>query len=257
MNKHIEHFRSVAAEYDDLAKNGVYATLAPHNRGGRKSEYVNAVFDAAVLPPLVEGGSCSHVLDFGCGTGSFTRVMAQYCQQVTGVDVSGKMVETAKQYCGGLSNVHFQLIDGETLPFESGFFDRVVARESLCYVPDEMLGDVLAEIVRVLKPGGRLLWLEQVSNDPFWQRHAGAPNLVKRPPHVLRELLQQRGMTLLEERVARVPRFPWIYPIWFGLAPRAWIPTMARWEVAWHRKFNVHPRRWWDALLIAERPVHD
>jgi SAM-dependent methyltransferase len=248
------HFKQVASEYDELAANGLYATLAPNNKGGRKSEYVNAVFDAAILPRLPETGVCGCALDFGCGTGSFTRVLAQHCSQVIGVDVSEHMIATATQVCEGYAHVRLLQIDGESLPFENASFDHVIARESLCYVPDDMLGGVLEEIYRVLKPGGRFLWLEQVSTNPFWQVHPGAPNLVKRDPRVLRDELAQRGFKLLEQSMVRAPRFPWIYPLWFGLLPRRLIPALARWEVAWHRRFDQHPRRWWDALFIAERP---
>ncbi len=254
MKNKTDHFQQVAAEYDQLAANGLYATLAPNNKGGRKSEYVNAVFDVAILSRLPEMGVCGATLDFGCGTGAFTRVLAARCAQVVGVDVSKQMIATATHVCEGLANVQLMQVDGTTLPCESANFSYVIARESLCYVPDDMLGAVLDEIFRVLKPGGRFLWLEQVSTDPFWQVHPGAPNLVKRDPHILREYLVRHGFNLLEQNIVRVPRFPWIYPVWFGLLPRCLIPTLAKWEVAWHRRFDRRPRRWWDALFIVERP---
>ncbi len=249
-----EHLQKVAAEYDQLAVNGLYATLAPNNKGGRKSEYVNAVFDAAILPRLQAMGTCDSTLDFGCGTGSFTRVLAARCTQVIGVDVSKQMIAMATQVCASHTNVQLVQINGVSLPFEKASFDYVIARESLCYVPDDMLDGVLDEIFRVLKPGGQFLWLEQVSTDPFWQIHPGAPNLIKRDPEVLCARLAQHRFNLLEQSIVRAPRFPWIYPVWFGLLPRRLIPMLARWEVAWHRRVERRPRRWWDALFIAERP---
>lgn len=246
------HFQRVAAHYDKLAGRGPYATLAPHNRGGRKSEYVNAVFDAAILPWLADD-ACGNVLDFGCGTGSFTRVLADRCSRVTGVDVSEQMLQTASELCNGLTNVRLQKIDGSHLPFPQAEFDDVIARESLCYVPDDLLEPVLREMSRVLKPRGRLLWLEQVSNAPRWQRHPNVPNLVKRAPEDLRGRLSAAGFVLLDEAMVRTPRFPWIYPVWLGLVPRRLIPMLACREVAWHRRFGGLRRRWWNVLLIAER----
>ena len=95
------HFQRVAEQYNKLTGRGPYATLAPHNRGGRKSEYVNAVFDAAILPRLHEG-DCRSVLDFGSGTGVFSRTLAGLGFRVSGVDVSEQMVHTAGRLCDGV-----------------------------------------------------------------------------------------------------------------------------------------------------------
>lgn len=254
MKNQTDHFQQVAAEYDQMASNGVYATLAPHNKGGRKSEYLNAVFDEAILSKLPVQASCGSILDFGCGTGTLTQALAIHCERVVGVDISEQMVASAVHNCDGYDNVRIIQIDGESLPLNDASFDFVVARESLCHVPDEMLGDVLSEIFRVIKPGGRFFWLEQVSKNAKWQHHPEAPSLVKRDPQWVREYLIQGGFNLLEESMVRAPRFPWIYPIWFGIFPRRWIPTLARWELAFHRRFNIHPSRWWHGLFIAERP---
>src|SRR5207248_4118083 len=63
----------------------------------------------------------------------------------------------------------FRPADGERLPFEDGSFDTVVASLVLCSVDDQ--DRVLAEIDRVLKPGGRYLFLEHVrSDDPALAR---------------------------------------------------------------------------------------
>jgi len=195
-----DHFSKVATHYNKLATNGLYATLAPHNKGGRKSEYINAVFDAAVLDRLPLR-STGRILDFG----------------------------------------------------DNDSFDFVVARESLCYMPDEQLSTALGEIHRVLKPDGRFLWLEQVSDSPRWQRHLSAPNLVKRPLSLLYLKLKLAGFHVQYSAVVRSPRFPWIYPVWFGLLPKRSIPKLAALEVAWHRRFNTLTKRWWNQLIVAEK----
>jgi SAM-dependent methyltransferase len=56
----------------------------------------------------------------------------------------------------------------ERLPFAAGSFDTVVSTLVLCTVSDP--ARAVAEIVRVLKPGGRLLFCEHVSAEPGWRR---------------------------------------------------------------------------------------
>lgn len=253
MDNQSQHYAGVASHYDRLAENGPYATLAPHNRGGRKGEYVAAVFDAAITNAMQCHTPCESLLDFGCGTGIFTRRAATMTPQVVGVDVSARILAVAAQLCRDLPNVTLLLTDGEHLALPDHAFDCIVAREALCHVADERLPIVLAEIYRVLKPGGYFYWLEQVSDNPFWQRHSNAPLLVKRAPVSLRHFAEQAGLTIISESVVRTPRFLWIYPIWFGLVPRAWIPRLAKWEVAWHRRFGLGSRRWWNALLVLRK----
>lgn len=258
MSETDDHIAQVTRHYDRLAANGPYATLAPHNLGGRKSEYVAAVFDTALLDPLVQGGTHQIVLDFGCGTGIFMRKVAAIAREVVGMDISAGMLEQAASVCRGLTNVRLMHTDGHSAQLPDRYVDVVVTREVLCYVPDAELRGVLAELRRVTRPGGRFLWLEQASENPYWQRHPSAPNLVKRSPHAIRKAAGDAGWELLDERVVRTPRFPWIYPVWFGLLPRSLIPTLARWEVGLHARVHGrhYPRRWWNALFELRNPVN-
>jgi ubiquinone/menaquinone biosynthesis C-methylase UbiE len=252
-----QHTEQVTRHYDRLSANGPYGTLAPHNRGGRKSEYVAAVFDAALLGPLVNGGPHQVVLDFGCGTGIFTRKIAAIAREVVGMDVSAGMLVQAKSVCSGLDNVRLLRTDGRQTDLPDQYVDVIVVREVLCYVRDADLRDVLSELRRVAKPGGRLLWLEQSSNHPHWQRHPQAPHLVKRSPQEIRQAAEDSGWKVHSERIVRTPRFPWIYPVWLGMVPRRLIPTLARWEVDLHASAHGHryPRRWWDALFELQKPA--
>ncbi len=248
------NYADVAKHYDKLAVHGRFATLAPHNKGGRKGEYVAAVFDAALLPTLQAHAPRERILDLGCGTGIFTRQAAAAAGEVIGVDISAGMLRVARSVCAGIENVTLLQIDGERLPFADQRFDCVIARESLCYVPDTELPDALAEVRRVLRPGGIMLWLEQVSDDPSWQHHPGAPNVIKRSPAAIRAEAGAAGLLLESERKVRSPRFPWIYAVWFGIVPRALIPLLARGEVAWHARFPGRAKRWWNTLFVMRKP---
>ncbi|MFC3650362.1 class I SAM-dependent methyltransferase [Dyella humi] len=254
MNAKSSHYQGVAAHHDKLAEHGVFGLLAPQNRGGGKSEYVTSVFDQALLP-LIRERPHSSMLDFGCGTGVFCRKAAPFVEQVVGVDISGGALEVAKQVCAGLGNVTLCLTDGDHLPFPEASFDCAVEREALMYVPDAKLDAVLTEIYRVLRPGGRFLLLDQVSDDPYWQRYPGTPLQLKRSPSGFRDAAARAGFTLVGDGPVRTPRFPAIYLAWSGLVPRPLIPRLARLEVAWHRGRRHPGKRWWNALFLLTKPA--
>lgn len=82
---------------------------------------------------------------------------------LTGVDWSGVMIETARHRASSLHrDVRLQQADATELPFPSTSFDTVVSTFAMCCVPDERAA--LAEAVRVLRPGGRLLLLDHVGS---------------------------------------------------------------------------------------------
>lgn len=100
------------------------------------------------------------VLDIGCGTGEFERLLlTENPQQViTGVDISEKMLLMAKQKCRTYPNVSFRTASVSALPFADNSFDVVVSASAFHYFDDPTLA--LKEIKRVLKPEGRVIILD-------------------------------------------------------------------------------------------------
>lgn len=101
----------------------------------------------------VEG---SDVLDAACGTGRYALPLAEAGARVSGVDATPEMLARARQTAQerGLA---LDLRDGDlrALPFGDESFDVAVCALALCHVPD--LRPVMAELARVLRPGGRLV----------------------------------------------------------------------------------------------------
>jgi SAM-dependent methyltransferase len=91
------------------------------------------------------------VLEVGCGWGEFAeRVVEELGVELVAVDQSERMVELARE-----RGVDARVGDVQELPFGEGEFDVAVANWMLYHVPDLDRG--LAELARVLRPGGRLV----------------------------------------------------------------------------------------------------
>ena len=96
-------------------------------------------------------------LDVGCGTGEITMRLAELFPRasVTGVDLIAHHLELGRRRCAGYGpRVAYREADAFALPFADASFDLVVCRHVLQAVPRP--GDAMAEMVRVLRPGGRL-----------------------------------------------------------------------------------------------------
>lgn len=96
------------------------------------------------------------ILDVGCGDGVLALELAGRGAQVTGVDASPRMIAIARKRARRDGrDVDFKIAKAEALPFASGTFDVVVAITVLCFIEDTAAA--LREMIRVLKPGGRLV----------------------------------------------------------------------------------------------------
>ena len=104
------------------------------------------------------------VLEIGIGTG---KNLPYYPKdvEVIGIDFSRGMLEKAEKRRKelGLENVKLLLMDAQELEFEDNTFDTVVSTFVFCTVPDPIKG--LREAYRVLKPGGRAVFLEHMKSE--------------------------------------------------------------------------------------------
>jgi ubiquinone/menaquinone biosynthesis C-methylase UbiE len=125
-----------------------------------------------------------HFLDIGCGTGWAVRYVAHLLQgqgQFHGIDLSSQMIEVATAKDLGFKNVRFFRANAEHLPFESSSVDCAICTNSFHHYrgPERML----AEVRRVLKPGGRLYILDVTTDDPFMRWIDGRVRM-RQPEHV-------------------------------------------------------------------------
>jgi ubiquinone/menaquinone biosynthesis C-methylase UbiE len=106
------------------------------------------------------------VLDVACGTGVFARMLLadNPAQRVAGVDISAPMLQCAAGKCGRYASFTLQQARVQALPYASCSFDVVISANAFHYF-DEPLA-VLAEMRRVLKPGGQLTILDWCRDFP-------------------------------------------------------------------------------------------
>jgi ubiquinone/menaquinone biosynthesis C-methylase UbiE len=119
------------------------------------------------------------MLDLGCGNGWATRALAKASPggRAVGVDVSPAMVARAEALHSLTIRARYEVMPFERLAFKDGQFDRVFSMEALYYAVD--LDAALAEVHRVLKPGGTLdLVIDYYKENPAtttWARACGVP----------------------------------------------------------------------------------
>ncbi|MBE2318436.1 methyltransferase domain-containing protein [Solirubrobacter sp. CPCC 204708] len=117
---------------------------------------------AARLSGCPEGGE---LLDVPCGFGRHCVPLARAGYRVTGVDRSGALLDEARRRAAGERWPKFSQADYRELPFGDASFDAALNLfTSLGYLGDEEDAKVLAEIRRVLRPGGKLV-LETMHRD--------------------------------------------------------------------------------------------
>jgi ubiquinone/menaquinone biosynthesis C-methylase UbiE len=108
-----------------------------------------------------------HVLDLGCGDGTTAFPMARRGAKVLGVDIASNLVKAGNRRAAneGLDNISFQEGDASKLSeLASHSFDVVVSIFGAMFAPRPL--DVAKELVRVTKPGGKIIMGNWIPGDP-------------------------------------------------------------------------------------------
>lgn len=104
------------------------------------------------------------ILDFGCGVGLASSMLVPHFASVTGIDVSEKLVGRARE---AVSAATFIAYDGRRIPVEDAMFDMVIAMNVFHHIPPGGRDELIADIYRVIKPGGMFIILEHNPWNPL------------------------------------------------------------------------------------------
>ena len=201
----------------------------PYNKAqaGRQFERWSGNYDRSILQWLLFGPSHramlermrspladrpSTVLDVGCGTGVFAALVRSAFPLATiwGVDLVAAMLSKGREHRPSPpGRVALVQGDSERLPFPAAAFDVVTCSNSFHHYPDQ--GQAVAEMHRVLKPGGRLLLIDGC-RDGWWGWLiydvcvAGVEgDVLHASARRVRDLFQRAGFIETTQRVHRGP----------------------------------------------------
>jgi SAM-dependent methyltransferase len=153
------------------------------------------------IPHLLDLRPNSSVVEVGCGSGGYALHLAEKvgCRLV-GLDTNAFGVRNANQLAlvrGLASEVRFEQCDAsKNLPFDDNTFDAVFANDVLCHLPGRP--EVLGEMFRILKPGGRMLFSDALvvggllSHEEIAMR-SSIGFYVYSPPGVNERLIERAG----------------------------------------------------------------
>jgi SAM-dependent methyltransferase len=131
-----------------------YDLLAEGYAAENEASLLNAYYERPAMLELAGDVTGRRILDAGCGSGPLFAALRDRGAIVTGIDASAGMLELARRRLGDDADLRVADLAGP-LVLPDGAFDDVIASLVLHYLED--WGPTLAELRRVLKPGGRLL----------------------------------------------------------------------------------------------------
>lgn len=214
--------------WDDLSSQPIdTSVIDPLDTRGQKNRYISELRNAAIVGTLDAQGVGEPVMDFGCGTGGLSAALSASGRRVVGVDISaGLLSRTRERHYP--SETLFLRYAGDRLPLRDACVAAATTYVVLTHIiEDEDLLGLLAEIFRVLQPGGLLVAGEQVqtrrvTNRTTWQ--------TRRTIAEFSELCRRVGFEVVETPVIRYGRFPTTYALRYGLLPPAAHASLRRLE---------------------------
>jgi len=189
---------------------------AVQRRFGATADRIAAHQDAraaetgARLRQLLAPHGNERALDFGTGAGAFALALAPLVREVVGLDVVPELLARARERAP--ANAEFVEGDATALPFEFGSFDLVTSARTLHHTARPEL--VVAELTRVLRPGGTMLVLDQIAPvDPLAALELNRFEVARDPSTTrvladgdLRGLFDSNGLVLVRSEFEREQR---------------------------------------------------
>jgi len=142
-----QDLNKVENQYDSIAKEWAKAFSGEHEKKPKDQEILHRFSQ--------EIGDKRPVWDFGCGPGNTTKYLKNLGIEISGLDLSGKILEEARIIH---PEIHFRKGNILRLEFENDSIAGVVAFYAIVHFTQEQVGIAFREIYRVLQPGGMFLF---------------------------------------------------------------------------------------------------
>ena len=181
-----EYFDVVVSEWDRIRRH-----------------YIDEPFSFVVVSSLVRSDAV--VVDVGTGTGELLLPLAQAAGKVIGVDRSEKMLQACRRRVAsaGLTNVELRLGPAEALPVADGECDTAFCSMLLHHLGEPAQG--VREMVRVVKPGGKVVISDLLKHDFDWTREVMADLWLGFTMDQIREWMTAAGLTGVAYSSTMVP----------------------------------------------------
>jgi len=167
-----DHYDQCSPHYQSLWGRHIHHGLwRPGKEHLSKEEAQEVLVDEMLARAELPAGA--KVLDVGCGVGGTSIKLAKLGHNLTGVSLSPKQIEMAKENASKEgAEVRFICMDGEALDFpgEDGTFDAVWISEALSHFPHKE--KFFAHTMRLLKPGGKWVCVDWLKAENLTQKHA-------------------------------------------------------------------------------------
>ncbi|HSB04894.1 MAG TPA: class I SAM-dependent methyltransferase [Thermodesulfobacteriota bacterium] len=225
------------------AQRGFLASgIDPGDRRGHKNHYIDFLQKMA-LEEVLELKGDEMVLDFGCGSGRIAYWIAPKVRKVFGLEVTLEMIQLAEQNRTS-ENVEFVLYDGAHFPVLPSPVDRLLSLGVLQIMGKESLKRTVSQLTRYLKPDGRMILIEQASD-----------NLKVDRPRVQDYLdaFSEARLACLRHYPIRRGRSGLLYLIRYGWIPKAWLRSIARRELRTMRDQKGTIGYYRDFLFLLEK----
>ena len=183
------------AEFYDRRYSGEHETRT----AARKYYSVFAEVRAAYLARILEGVAGKRVLEYGCGPGGYAVRLAKAGAHVVAIDISGEAIRQARTRIRPGLDVELLEMNAEAMSFPDGGFDMVCGTGILHHLDLDL---AFREIHRVLKPGGRALFVEPLGHNPAinaYRRRTPEMRSADEHPLLMSDFATARGIFPLVE----------------------------------------------------------
>ena len=237
--------------WEQMATEDVAASVIDINdKPGWKRKYIASIRDSEIKNRLLSLPNQAIILDFGCGCGDLSHLLSIAGFQVIGADIShGHLQNAAKKNQEKGINAGFVQTDGHRLPVLDNSVDACCTYLVLNYVQHD-LAELLSEILRVLKPGGSCIAMEQVTRRP---KTDGIK--LQRPIGEFCTAFTEAGFEVLNHELVRRGHFLPIYLIRYRLIPIAFFPLFAACEKIIGRLFSTPCVDYADCVFHLRKPL--